>query len=866
MQQAGPFAAAQIDRPQRRSDPPPINAPRPFWGLVESRADNGRLQERVAREESLIQGALWDRHRQIEALLGRPVPRSASMSGAGSGSLTDDQYERRLEELRREFPEQMAGVESRSDLAARLAGQPSVYRYDTAYGPAWVRTLQNGSLWLETADGRTGPLSSFPGARPVRRQGEPDIPTDRYGSSVTAATRSLGERFTSTWDDAARRNPLMALARAVLPDEDVFLGTDAAGNPVYERSLRDRVAAEERERRDSYELLSSADAWDAGDGSLLSKLVRGAATLGGAVAGAASDPVNVLAPGRTVAGRIVGSAAVNAAGDAATQGADVAAGVEDRFSASQVALAASLGVVLQGGMEGGAAVTRALSGDPGGVVGAVAREIDRSSRQIIGEPLPPVVRAAASRVEGDALDRQRAGLADGQTRREVASALGSSRPASVPPERDLPEIFDTGVTAGTEPLREVDYQGRRVAEGRFDPLAVEVDPARFAFDRPAPSADLSNVSAWDGAAAGRVILWQDRAGTTYVVDGQARAGLARRLAEAQADPDVMLDGYLLRRAEGWTAEDARVVAALTNLREGAGTVLDAARLLRETPGYASDRSLPVAGPFIREARALAQLQSDAFAAVARGDVAADHAVAVGQLASDRPDLHGSMVDLMARARVRDVDEARALVMEVRHADAFAAYGLFGETAGDDLLIARARLRAAVLKALRREPGLYSSLSRQAELLEGAGAAVGRSADEAVLARDMAVSAAVERMGVTGAGEDAFSAAARGLLAKPRSMKSGVERVLTDLRTAVQAVEDAEAERALLLDPDAPSAASDRALGGFDQPGGPGQARQIEPKPEDAQAEAAAAEQWGDLPEVGDEDRAIEVLRVCAPGA
>ncbi|WGM48619.1 hypothetical protein KOAAANKH_03522 [Brevundimonas sp. NIBR10] len=209
----------------------------------------------MAAQEARTQGALWDRHRQVEALLGRPVPPSIMMTGQanadGFGGLSDRDYEARLDAMRLEFPDQLAGLESRNEIMARLSGQPAVAFYETNRGPAQVSTRQDGSLWLETNDGFSGPLSRFPGARPVRRSGGPAAqPADP--TYAGPRTRSLGERFTSTVEDMARTNPVMALGRlAVGGGYDEFEDPET-GETLRYATFGQQARDQERERRDAY--------------------------------------------------------------------------------------------------------------------------------------------------------------------------------------------------------------------------------------------------------------------------------------------------------------------------------------------------------------------------------------------------------------------------------------------------------------------------------------------------------------------------------------------------------------------------------------------------------------------------------------
>lgn len=866
MQQSGPFAASQIDRAPRRPRPAPAPSrePRPFWDGVERYTDENRPAERLARQEALVQGALWDRHRQVEALLGRAVPRSQSMVGAGSGALSDAQYEQRLDALRAEFPNALAGVETRADIAARLSGSPTLVRYDTAEGPAWVRTTANGGLWLETQGGRTGPLSSFPGARPVRV--DPDRPRFQGdGSSVSPRERSLGERFTSTAEDMIATSPFQAAGRWLVSrgsQYDEFEDPENPGQTIRYDSFGRMAVETERERRESYQLLASSDAWHAGDASFLQKLLRGTATLGGALGGSATDPTNIIAPGRTAVGRISGAALTNAGLDVAAQGADVATGLQEEYRPGQTVAAGVLGGAIQGGGELVGGLARSANENPVPAFDGPAMDAASSAPA----PVSPAVRAALGRIEAAALDDERLGGLDGGTRGEALSALNAGRPMGQPePERTLSDLFDTGVSNPERGPASVTYQGRTITRQAFDPLDLDVQTPGFRVQ--APPADLSSAIAWDPAAAGRSIIWQDRAGQNLVADGRARLELARRLVETGEDPTVRIDATVLRQADGWTADDARMLAAAANLRQAGGSPVDFASLLRSAPGFAEDRALPLGD--LGEARALAALSDGAFDRVQRGDLSAELGAVIGDLAPNRPNEHDTLADLLVRAKPRNLDEARAMVLEQRWADVAESYGISGEMfaggAVDKVVAVRGRLRASVLQALRAEPDLFNALADVAELLDTGTAALGRNAAERAVARDLAVMGSLERLSLAGAGSDVFSEATRRLMTTGRGWKAATEAVVADLRAAVDAMAQADAERSLLLDPPRMGDAARSALEPFSEAGGPGQRQQVAPKPEDAAAEADAATRWDDLPEVGDEERAVEVLRACAPG-
>ena len=165
--------------------------------------------------------------------------------------------------------------------------------------------------------------------------------------------RGLGERFTTVVDDAMRRNPIIAGARYLMGREADQVHTDpATGETFTYRSVGTQMREDERSRRDDYETMSRGDSWQQARGGAVGRGVAGATNIAGAITGAAADPTSVIGgPAKTLAGRIFGGMAVNAAGDVVTQAADVGADVQDQYSPLQTAASAAIGGVIQGGFE-----------------------------------------------------------------------------------------------------------------------------------------------------------------------------------------------------------------------------------------------------------------------------------------------------------------------------------------------------------------------------------------------------------------------------------------------------------------------------------------------------------------------------------
>lgn len=495
---------------------------------------------------------------------------------------------------------------------------------------------------------------------------------------------------------------------------------------------------------------------------------------------------------------------------------------------------------------------------------------------------------------GNALDRlmddeAAIGPADDFDAAREALATGGPLPR-VQPEQGLEDLFSNQSgdpvlpsvavsQRGSPPspsgvLEAADYQGRTIYAGRFDPMAVEADAARFQYkaegDADGVTNRLKGVERWDATASGKAILFEDLDGRMIVADGHQRRGLARRLAE-QGWEDAQLDGYLFRARDGWTDREVRVVAALKNIREGSGAIMDAAKLFREAPGAMRDRSLPITGDFIHQARQLASLSDEGFRAVVNKVIPERYAAVIGEQAGDRPDLHGDLVELIRRGEPKSAEGARALVQEGLLDDFIKSEGrqmdLFGGLPRESTVIARGRIREAVMGALRRDEKLNTALVRNAEAIEAGGNILARSDNERRLAVDRAASELVSRLALrSGEMGEAFAEAAAAVTKGETTPGAAAKGLTARIRKAVAAGEDLDAVRAEVIDPAPPSAQALETAGLFGDPAGEGQRSQIAPKPEDVEIEAEGPPGlFDDLDEPPRAQQAADVLRRCAPG-
>ena len=262
-----------------------------------------------------------------------------------------------------------------------------------------------------------------------------------------------------------------------------------------------------------------------------------------------------------------------------------------------------------------------------------------------------------------------------------------------------------------------------------DPLQLHVDAKTFQFkgggDAEGVTGTLRDVERFDRRLAGVALVWEDKSGRQFIVDGHQRVGLARRAIAAGQDPaEVRLNGFVLREADGVTAIDARRMAAIKNMAEGSGSALDAAKILRDVgpTGEALLPPLPPRSALVRQARGLANLGDEEFQAVINGAVDERVGALVGAATTD-PKLQAAMIGVLKRAQPANEIQARGIIEQVKTQgiETRTTEDLFGEQSfSESLYLERAQVLDAALKLAREDKQVFGNLVRNEERISGAG--------------------------------------------------------------------------------------------------------------------------------------------------
>ncbi|MEH2135438.1 hypothetical protein [Nostoc sp.] len=258
---------------------------------------------------------------------------------------------------------------------------------------------------------------------------------------------------------------------------------------------------------------------------------------------------------------------------------------------------------------------------------------------------------------------------------------------------------------------------------------LNLDPQRFQYKlvhgKTGVSGSLTGVKKFDPELAGIVQVWQDPAdGKTYVINGHNRVNLAK---------DAGTDEVTVRFIKAKSAEEARSVGALTNIAEGRGNALDAAKFFRDTGLTQQDleaKGIPLREKIATDGIALASLNDGLFQRVAVGEMPVERAVVIGAKVKD-PQLQSDLVKLIEdhekKGKKVTNDTISELADDVNAAptkeEGGGLLGLLGfEPNQRSLAIEKAEVQSDIKRRLSREKKLFGVVSKStaAKQLEKAG--------------------------------------------------------------------------------------------------------------------------------------------------
>ena len=336
---------------------------------------------------------------------------------------------------------------------------------------------------------------------------------------------------------------------------------------------------------------------------------------------------------------------------------------------------------------------------------------DRGPQQPRSAPLTPQVAAARLQQAQADLVTSTQRLQTEAAREMVTAPEAAAAPQGQLPGMSQPAYEQTGAMA-TADIAVAPKVFQYKAEGQFSATGQ--------------SGSLAQENVYDPVYAGVVAVWRDKlgelgpVGQVYIINGHNRYDLALR-SGAQFMNVQFIDTP--------TAAEARVVAALQNIKDDKGTAIDAGKLFRDTGMSIEDlrrQNVTLNGKLAAEGIALGRLPQWLFDKAATGDLATSVAVAMGSAG----DIDQAIISDVAKQAIKgkwSADKIAQAMQEAKFASAGASPtegvlpGLEDMFKSTDV-VALIDVRTAAYKALSVEMRALAAASRgkNTPYLEAAG--------------------------------------------------------------------------------------------------------------------------------------------------
>jgi hypothetical protein len=309
---------------------------------------------------------------------------------------------------------------------------------------------------------------------------------------------------------------------------------------------------------------------------------------------------------------------------------------------------------------------------------------------------------------------------------------------------------------------------------------IETDAKVFQYkddgDQNGVTTVLQGTKGWDQRSAAGAIIYEYANGRRVVADGHQRLGLAKRLqAEGQKTP---WNVEIIREVDGYTPADVRTLAALKNIRQGSGTPIDAAKVLRETPTEIEALNLPPTSALVRNAKGLAKLSDDAFGMTVNKVVKYEWAAVVGSMVADTT-AHSPIMGLLKKLEpgIKNLGQVESIVAQAMQTTATETQtDMFGDTeVTANRYLERAKIIDSTMSSLKLKGKVFKALLDKSDLIQNAGNQLNQSGNATIVDDVTRVTNYIRsQANMKGPVSDALTAAANQLAAKPKAIGEAVK--------------------------------------------------------------------------------------------
>lgn len=254
---------------------------------------------------------------------------------------------------------------------------------------------------------------------------------------------------------------------------------------------------------------------------------------------------------------------------------------------------------------------------------------------------------------------------------------------------------------------------------------IKVDPYRFQFKlihngQSGSTGSLKGVKTWNPDLAGILLVWLDPLdGLTYVIDGHNRLDRAVSLG---------VNSIAVRYINAPNAAAARLIGAMSNVANGKGNALDAAKIFRDS-GLTQDDlvnyGITLKDSLAKDGLNLSNLENWIFEKVYTGKLDIKIGVAIGSVNKElQKELHDLILKDKRSLTKAILDELVNLVKSSQ-SDQGSLFDLFGNSVTQSNAVQKSELIAYIKQRLTTEKTLLSkvSKSKNKQILESANSSI-----------------------------------------------------------------------------------------------------------------------------------------------
>lgn len=207
-----------------------------------------------------------------------------------------------------------------------------------------------------------------------------------------------------------------------------------------------------------------------------------------------------------------------------------------------------------------------------------------------------------------------------------------------------------------------------------------------------------DVKKFDRATAGRISVWEDNNGKFWVMNGHHRLDIANRTNT----PTMAVT--IFSEKDGVTFDEARGLGAMQNIKDGKGTALDAATVIRDLQITAEDLAeygISTSRGLGRDALALSSLPENARTLVQQGKVRQDVAARIAEIIKNDPVKLDAAITRATELTNRGQAEAHAyrVLQKAKIVRSDGSDNLFGDIVEDVAWEESAKISDRVAKTL-----------------------------------------------------------------------------------------------------------------------------------------------------------------------